>query len=146
MITSCSECPTPCCKTGPGPYKILPPLEYLEEWSTVNRYNTKCSQFFRGKCKIWGTKHFPAECRSHVCHLRSYTKQELAVIDCVVEEECECCGVQWLLKWEEEYGYPEIELIAYKCELCGHEKIWTSTYKLDTKRVIGEIALNAPNG
>lgn len=81
MITSCQDCKTNCCKIGPGPYRKLSPVDYLENFGTISAYNTKCTALKDdGTCNLWGTSKFPDECRTYVCQVRSFTKNELAAI------------------------------------------------------------------
>lgn len=82
MIKSCSECKTPCCRVGPGPYVAKPFPEYYENSAIYKGYNTKCEWFDEetSKCTVWGTKKLPVECKIYVCTSREYSKEELQKI------------------------------------------------------------------
>ena len=120
MISSCSDCKSICCRTGHGPYKILKPLKYLENYSLPESYNTKCEGLTKlGKCKYWGTNELPAECRSYVCQNRSFTKKELKIMDLVSDSyPCANCGTQWVLIYKTNGDW------THFCEVCGHTKHW----------------------
>jgi hypothetical protein len=118
LIKSCKECKLKCCKFGPGPYKLFEPAEFFKIYENAEAYNTKCSYYLRsGKCKAWGTSKLPQECRSHMCHLRSFTKKELDIISRVCEGPCENCGALYLLEtqWDD----------IYDCEICGSKNHYT---------------------
>lgn len=85
MISSCNDCKTKCCKIGPGPYVVLRPSEFLEKFEMPENYNTVCKNFNleQEKCRVWGTYRLPIECRLYVCHLRSYTENELDEIKAI---------------------------------------------------------------
>ena len=119
MIKSCTDCKTKCCKTGPGPYKIRKVDTYLDNFGTPENYNTKCEHFTRsGKCRVWGTRDLPLECRTYVCTNRQYSKKEMDVIKQTDDwNSCGKCktpyarflgGKKW--KWE--------------CVNCGHKWSW----------------------
>ena len=122
MIKSCKKCTTPCCVTGPGPYAYVSPEEYIENFSLIEGYNTRCSALTEtGKCSLWGTKHLPQECRVYICQTRSFSKDELKVINNVFERTCPKCECVWMLGSQHEGLYVD------KCEVCGFERIWDET-------------------
>ena len=121
LVKSCSECKQICCKHGPGPYKLLTPEAYLENYNTTDAYNTQCAALTKdGRCSVWGTADFPIECRTHVCTNRIFTSIELSTIDCVDERVCEQCGASYTLLFE---GANDNEYIV-ECESCGYEYKW----------------------
>lgn len=82
MISSCSECQTKCCRSGPGPYKAVSVEDWLShKHKGSQRYNTKCEHFEEttGMCKIWNRA--PIVCKTFVCGIRTYTRAELRYID-----------------------------------------------------------------
>ena len=82
MISSCAECTTKCCRSGPGPYKTVSVDDWLSHKPKGSeRYNTKCEHFNeeRGICNIW--ENAPIVCKVFVCAIRTYSKQELKRID-----------------------------------------------------------------
>ena len=86
LVSSCSDCKTKCCKFGPGPYKRLPPHEFLENYGSIDGYNTRCNKLTNsGKCKLWGTPVLPIECRIFVCQNKKFTKKELKSISDIVD-------------------------------------------------------------
>jgi hypothetical protein len=108
---------------GPGPHKILPPEEYLENFGTSDAYNTKCVAFSdEGKCNLWGTAEFPLACRTHVCNVKIFTKKELDDIERVDEDrECPKCETPWMLgKWGDRKKTEWVDT----CENCGHTHMW----------------------
>ena len=121
-ISSCSDCVDKCCETGPGPYKVLKPLKYLENYSVSESYNTKCEGLTRsGKCKYWNTSKLPAECRAYVCTKRSFTKKELEVMSTVCEDySCNNCNSQYLLVYKENGHW------VHECEICGYGIVYSS--------------------
>lgn len=123
-ISSCKECKDKCCETGPGPYKALKPLKYLDNYGTCESYNTKCEGLTRsGKCKYWGTNTLPSECRSYVCQTRSYTKKELKAIEMVCDDyACENCEAQYLLVYKKDGAW------VHDCEICGLSVVYTAIY------------------
>ena len=82
MIDSCAECKTNCCKIGPGPYRIVSPREYVERFGDLPSYNTECAALDSKseRCTLWGTPEFPEECKTYICHVRSFSKSELSEI------------------------------------------------------------------
>lgn len=120
MIKSCSDCTNVCCRTGAGPYKLLSPNDYLENFGTSESYNTQCAALDKNnKCSIWGTKEFPTECRTHVCSNRSFTRKELLAMDRVDHErDCSKCGASYIL------SYIKNNQWRYECENCGYKYAW----------------------
>ena len=123
LYNSCADCRQKCCKTGPGPYKVLEPEDYLENFGDTAAYNTKCKHLTAsGRCSVWKTADFPAACRVYVCQSRRYTKEELRDINCIVALDegyddygCLDCKAQYVL-----YRSPfEVE-----CEICGCKWTW----------------------
>jgi len=112
-----SDCKQNCCKYGPGPYKVLTPEEYFQNFCYAQAYNTRCIHLTnRNKCKIWGTKNLPSECRSHVCHNKKYSKEELELLKCMIDEDltdypCPTCGCKW-------YFFNE-KKETFWCEICN---------------------------
>lgn len=133
MIKSCSECKVKCCKTGPGPYEVLPPEEYLENFGTTDAYNTKCQELKpNGMCGIWGTPDFPLECRTYVCQTRKYSKEELDHIDAFQEDlECETCGSALIYAKEVKDSVDDDHTVGRTwtliCETCGQTDEWQLT-------------------
>jgi len=81
MINNCGDCKTNCCKSGPGPYKIVTAKEAVEHWGMTRSYNTKCQYLSRaGNCNVWGTSDLPIECATYVCHVREYSKKQINYI------------------------------------------------------------------
>lgn len=121
-ISSCKDCKDKCCETGPGPYKIVKPSKYLDDFGMSESYNTKCEGLTRsGKCKYWGTNKLPVECRSYVCTSRNFTKKELEVMEMVSEDySCNNCNAKYLL-----INYEKGHWI-HKCEICGFGRIYSS--------------------
>ena len=120
MINSCEKCTTPCCRTGPGPYRNVSPEEYLENFSTSEAYNTKCIGLTDdGKCNLWLTPDLPIECRNYICQTRSYSAEELKKIDEVQDDRtCPNCKCNWMLGfWEGSFYYDT-------CEVCGYTIKW----------------------
>lgn len=82
MISSCKECKTKCCRSGPGPYKSVDMRDWLLHTKRGSgRYNTKC-QFFNEEtelCNVWEIA--PNICKTYVCGVRTYTPKELEDID-----------------------------------------------------------------
>ena len=130
MIKTCEECPNSCCKTGPGPYKNVSPEDYLENFATVEAYNTKCIAFTsEGKCNLWNTPDLPQECRTYICQTRSYTKKELEIIDDIFERECPNCGCSWLIgSWQNKIYFDT-------CEICGYQVAWEKTQIFKTNNL-----------
>ena len=119
MISSCSDCEVPCCQTGPGPHKNLPPDDYLENFGDAEAYNTKCIALTAdGGCNLWGTPDFPHACRVYVCQTRSYTKDELEKIDEVIDRECPNCKSPWMVGKFISKDYHD------SCEICGYLGKW----------------------
>lgn len=118
MISSCEDCKDSCCRTGPGPYKKLAPEDYLENFGDIASYNTKCTALRNGQCTLWGTADLPVSCRIYVCQTKTYTAQELEIIDSVSEEECPNCGSEWLRK------NFQLECCYDTCEVCGYLRKW----------------------
>lgn len=87
MISSCAECKTPCCRSGPGPWKIVSKTDWLsQKQQGSKRYNTQCENLtVDNKCKVWETE-LPVVCATHVCGVRTYTEAELKNIDNILEE------------------------------------------------------------
>jgi hypothetical protein len=114
MIKSCADCKTRCCKTGPGPYTKLSAQDYLEVFGETEGYNTRCENLSNsGKCRVWGTKDFPVECRIYVCQTRSYSAKEINAIKKITDEEvCISCRTPWVI----DHGRNN-----YECENCGSE-------------------------
>ena len=79
MIDSCKDCQNNCCKTGPGPHRIVPPKQYVSMFGDFSAYNTRCAALSSTdeRCTIWSKEDFPDDCKNYVCHLRSFTKEEL---------------------------------------------------------------------
>jgi len=122
MIKSCEECNMPCCKTGPGPYASFSPEVYLENYATVESYNTKCIALSSDhKCNLWGTPDLPMECRNYICQTRQYSKSELEIIADVNDRECPNCGCSWTI------GSLQKNIFIDKCEICGYSAIWTKS-------------------
>lgn len=133
MISSCADCKTKCCKTGPGPYKTLKVREYLENFCYPDSYNTRCEHLSKsGKCKIWQTPEFPTECRTHVCQHRKYSKQELKDIDNTVDlsdyhKSFKCpCNSNYVIY---------ISLRKAICECCGITFEWNRIFTKPTKKI-----------
>ena len=125
LVDSCSECQQVCCKTGPGPYKILSPEDYLENYNLTEAYNTKCAALTsRGRCSVWGTKDFPIACRVHVCTNRKFTKEELWKIEQVEDRACSNCGASYVLLYHDKKLGHWIE----ECENCRHNFGWEKVY------------------
>lgn len=90
MISSCAQCTTKCCKSGPGPYKEVSAVDWLSmKQKGSDRYNTRCENFDEEEetCRVWDTTSLPIACKVFVCGVRTYTKKELALIDFILEEE-----------------------------------------------------------
>lgn len=88
MITSCKECKTNCCKSGPGPHIPIPVETFLRNYATVWNYNKKCGLLTEeGKCDFHDDIAQPLECKSLVCQVRSFSPKELEQIHTVTEEE-----------------------------------------------------------
>ena len=121
LPTSCSSCKAPCCQFGPGPYIHLDKNDFLENYNMPEAYNTRCVEFTKdGKCKLWGTPELPIECRTHICHNRSFTVEEIRTIEAVTNRTCKNCRTSWMLcfddgDWSEH---------SMTCENCG----WTGTW------------------
>lgn len=83
MISSCKDCTTKCCRSGPGPYKKVSAKAWLEELQGSEKYNSACENFDQdtGMCKIWNTGDVPIVCKTYVCGIRTYSKEELEDID-----------------------------------------------------------------
>lgn len=121
LIKSCSDCKAICCKTGPGPYKILSPNEYLEGFGTFEAYNTRCAAIGENnECTLWGTDQLPLECRIHVCNSKEFSKKELQTIENVYERECQNCESQWVIIYD-----TKDDKTIEECEACGHKFEWT---------------------
>lgn len=119
MIDSCSDCKTICCKHGPGPWKKLPPKEYLSNYGIADSYNTQCEKLVNGGCSIWDKPEFPVECRAHICHVRKFSKKELKQIRTVAEIACFHCDRDWTyltpIKGSDKY--------LQKCDCCGNTEV-----------------------
>ena len=88
MISSCAECTTKCCRSGPGPYKAVSMSDWLSAKQTgSDRYNTKCEHFKEdtGMCGIW--PNTPLICKTYVCGVRTFTRAELRRIDKLLEKK-----------------------------------------------------------
>ena len=121
MIRTCKSCKSKCCEHGPGPYKLVAPEVYLENFGTAEAYNTKCiAMSSKGHCKLWKTKEFPQECRTYVCQSRTFSKLELKKILAVVEHDCPKCGCSWMLYTKK----PDGSMVKEHCEACGHKALW----------------------
>lgn len=120
LVTSCKDCKTVCCKTGPGPHRKKTPEEYLENFGTVEAYNTKCMALGEDNlCTLWGTPDFPVECRTYICQSRYFSHEELKTINQVDEDfECTNCGMQWVL------GKFVGSDWIHECENCGMKVRW----------------------
>lgn len=83
MISSCNECTTKCCRSGPGPYKKISVHQWLYQAQGSNKYNKACEHYdeMLGLCKEWNTGNAPILCKTYVCGIRTYTKEELRDID-----------------------------------------------------------------
>jgi hypothetical protein len=115
MISSCKDCKSICCKTGPGPHKPLMPDEYLENFGTTDAYNTKCVALKDdGLCSLWGSAKFPMECRTYVCQSRTFKPAELKKIDTVYDRECSNCDAEWQYLVNHKDGS-----WAQECPVCG---------------------------
>jgi len=120
MISSCSECKNPCCKTGPGPWTAIPAEDYLDGFGTVAVYNKKCVALTdEGTCSYWKTPSLPVECRIHTCSLRTFSDDELSVIRNIQEFECENCGCEWIIR-----TYVGENQFRDTCEACGYVMRW----------------------
>jgi len=85
VINSCSDCTTKCCRSGPGPYKVVSSSDWLShKQKGSERYNTKCEHFDGDKCMVWDRA--PFVCKVFVCGQRTYTEQELDEIDRLIKE------------------------------------------------------------
>jgi hypothetical protein len=115
---------------GEGPYKIVEPADYLENYETPEGYNTVCSAFsFETKgCTFWGTPKMLNECRSYVCTQRSYSQTELKIINSIWDRECKHCGAGYVIGVDTLYGHKEI------CEACGKEFFWIGLDVLPKKK------------
>lgn len=87
MIDNCGDCKTKCCRSGPGPYRIVPPKAWLFKLQGSQKYNSMCANFDpeKGICKAWNTGDIPIVCKTYVCGLRTYSKEELEKIDYLLE-------------------------------------------------------------
>lgn len=126
MIKSCRQCQKKCCKTGPGPYKKLPPEEYLENFGHTDAYNTQCEALTdNGMCSIWKSPEFPIECRTYVCQSREYSQEELDTIENVIEDmECLKCERPYVLITGDGKDSDGNPWYSYECEGCGYEWTW----------------------
>jgi len=120
MISSCTDCKTSCCKFGPGPWKAIDSVKFLDDYNTPESYNTRCANLKEdGRCNVWGTTMLPSECRSFVCSVRKFSKAELKKIDQVNDEMVCDCGAKWVYADES-----DSERIVYTCELCNDVTTW----------------------
>lgn len=121
MISSCKDCKSKCCRTGPGPWKPVPAYDYLDSFGNPEAYNTKCENFKGGKCSVWKTKDFPTECLTYVCQSRKFTKEELARINSVEDfDACDKCGTEHhYTTYTYKGGRTYME-----CPTCGHKWTW----------------------
>jgi len=121
MISSCSDCKTVCCKFGPGPYRVLEPTAFLDEYGLPEAYNTKCSGLTDdSKCSYWDTPKLPVECRWHICSVRTFSQKEFEEMDTIREEECENCKRDWT-----QIIYTDDNGICKRwCTACGWEETW----------------------
>jgi hypothetical protein len=125
LINSCADCKFCCCRCGPGPYKLLSPEDYLEDFGAYHGYNTQCLALNEDNtCRIWGTPKLPVACRAHVCSNKIFTKEELETIEKIDDDaECNNCGAPYMLftrigkkaKWHRS---------RWECELCGQTNHW----------------------
>lgn len=123
MYNSCNTCKSNCCRHGKGPYKLLPPEEYLENYGAFEAYNTKCLALDdKGRCRLWGTAELPQECRTFVCTSKVYTKEQLSIISNVEEESCPNCDAKWLIVEKLDKNVWE-----KRCEICGLIEEWVFT-------------------
>lgn len=122
LVSSCEDCKQKCCQFGPGPYKILAPEKFLENYNYADAYNTKCAALTSdGRCSVWGTEDFPIACRVHVCTNRSFTEEELKKIDQVNHErECDECDASYVLTYYDE----KIKAWVDECESCSNKIGW----------------------
>jgi hypothetical protein len=118
--TTCAECPANCCTFGTGE-RVLKVYEFLEGYMTYDSINTRCENLTpKRTCKLWGTTKLPVECRVHVCHNRSFSKEEVERIKSVdSDKHCIHCGVEWTLTSYKNGVFKEM------CEVCGDEYTWT---------------------
>ena len=87
MISSCEECKTKCCKSGPGPFRDVSANDWLyQKQKGSKRYNTKCENFDleTEQCTVW--PNAPFVCRVFVCGVRLYSRAELRRIDKLLEQ------------------------------------------------------------
>lgn len=117
---TCAECPANCCTFGTGE-RVLKVSKFLEGYMTTDSVNTCCENLTpQHTCKLWGTPKLPVECRVHVCHNRSFSKDEVIRIDSVdPDKTCTYCGAQWVLTSYKGGVFKEM------CEICGDEYTWT---------------------
>lgn len=82
MKDTCKDCTSNCCKVGLGqPYKIVSPKKYLQVWGEVESYNIQCDGLTNdNKCSYWGSSKHPLECRTYICHSRTFTFNEIEII------------------------------------------------------------------
>lgn len=88
MISSCSDCKTKCCRSGPGPYNKVSVEDWvLRKVEGSKRYNTACEHFNTDteECEVWETA-LPLQCAVYVCGVRTYTGEELEKIDELLDE------------------------------------------------------------
>lgn len=125
MIKSCKSCRNSCCRTGPGPYTLVTPEEYLENFSTTDSYDTQCMALGEdGKCTLWGQTNFPVECRVHICTHREFSKLELETIDQVDEcRSCKKCEASYVLLVPQGPDEDDCDWLE-KCENCGYTFLW----------------------
>ena len=135
MIKSCKQCKGNCCKTGPGPYKLLSPENYLENYSILESYNTRCMALSENnECRIWKTKELPVACRVHICTNKIFSAKERKDIESVVERECVYCEAPWTLCENISTVYVDeipTELWEYHCEVCGKTYYWKGSPSRD---------------
>ena len=82
MITSCDECgENNCCKFGVGAHEVLAVDLFIKKYGTPRVYNTQCEGLEDGKCKYWGTDKLPMICKTWVCSVRTYTREEIKKIN-----------------------------------------------------------------
>ena len=83
MIDNCGDCKTKCCRSGPGPYKKVSAHDWLHVLQGSEKYNSMCENLDQDKgiCKEWNTGNVPIVCKTYVCGIRTYSKEELENID-----------------------------------------------------------------
>lgn len=120
-ISSCTQCKTVCCKFGPGPYEVLEPEDFTGSWCDSGNYNTKCSGLAdSGGCKYWNMPNLPMECRTFICQIRLFSKEELESVEKVLDEECPTCDRGWIDSKESKDGHSYTRF----CTVCGWEQEW----------------------